>query len=93
MNASRCCVLARRTSSADSRNLHRSKAAAEWGIPTLLLVLTPKCPMCVATYLAMAGIGLSVGAATWLRQSVIAFCLVVIGLLVVRMMMRRRAWV
>jgi hypothetical protein len=49
--------------------------------------------MCVATYLAMAGIGLSVGAATWLRQSVIAFCLVVIGLLVVRMMMRRRAWV
>ncbi|WP_188758218.1 hypothetical protein [Edaphobacter acidisoli] len=45
-------------------------------LPGVLMVLVPKCPMCVAAYLAMAGVGISVSAAAWLRWGVLAACVV-----------------
>lgn len=43
-------------------------------LPGVLMALVPKCPMCVAAYLAIAGVGISVSAATWLRWGLLAIC-------------------
>lgn len=44
-----------------------------WILPATLLALMPKCPVCVAAYVAaLTGIGISFSAATYLRTSLIA---------------------
>lgn len=53
----------------------RVVATTQWVIPTAILVLLPKCPMCLAAYIAMAtGIGIPVAMATWLRAGLITVC-------------------
>ena len=44
-------------------------------VPGGVLALTPKCPLCLGAYVAMAtGIGLSVSAAAILRYAIMAVC-------------------
>lgn len=46
-----------------------------WVMPGATLAVIPKCPACVAGYIAMAtGIGVSVTAAAYLRWSLIVLC-------------------
>jgi hypothetical protein len=46
-------------------------------LPGILLVLMPKCPVCLAAYIALiTGVSIPITAATWLRWSLIVGCIV-----------------
>ena len=67
MNSDRCCE--------DSRPRTFARRCVDvfgWIIPGAILALLPKCPMCLAAYIALwSGIGLSFSAATHLRVSLL----------------------
>jgi hypothetical protein len=88
MNARRCCPVKARAGD-DARPpvsaLRRGGRIAGWIVPTALLALVPKCPACVASYVALAtGIGISLPAATWLRTMLVALCLASLAFVVAR---------
>ena len=50
---------------------------AGWILPSATLALMPKCPACVAAYVALvSGVGISMHAAAWLRSSILVACIV-----------------
>jgi hypothetical protein len=55
--------------------LRRRGEIAGWLVPSVTLALLPKCPVCVAAYVALAtGIGISLPAATCLRAMLVVVC-------------------
>lgn len=65
--------------------LRRGREAATWIIPGTLLALMPKCPMCLATYVALcSGLTLSCSSAHILMRTLTALCLGTLALCVVR---------
>jgi len=57
----------------------RCHGLAGWMLPAGGLILLPKCPACLAAYIAIAtGIGISVSAATYLRVLLLTICVVTI---------------
>jgi hypothetical protein len=91
MSAHACCTpnggaslpLAK-TAEGRNANVVRAGKLGSWLGPSAVLVLLPKCPVCFAGYLALAGVGVSVEAASGLRIGLMAACITVISLLVVR---------
>ena len=62
---------------------------AKWTTPTLILALLPKCPLCIAAYIAIGtGIGVSVSTAAYLRLGLLGFS--VISLLLLTTLTLRR---
>jgi len=60
-----------------------------WLVSGGLLVLIPKCPVCLAGYIAaFSGIGLSVQVASGLRWVLLALCIVSLALLSCRLVRR-----
>jgi hypothetical protein len=56
--------------------LHRAWGGIQWIFPTALLVLMPKCPLCVAAYIALlTGVGVSVATAQWVQVLMVMLCL------------------
>src|SRR5438552_3792469 len=76
--------LTSRTLSADAREAEpeaaaegpRAQRSSQWLFPATLLVLIPKCPLCVAAYVALfTGIGINVATARCLPILMLAICL------------------
>ena len=59
-------------------------------VSALVLVLLPKCPLCLAGYAAMLGIGLSAEAATVVRTAIVVLCTAVIVVAIARSAFARR---
>jgi len=58
-------------------------------VPGAILALMPKCPLCVAAYLALAtGIGISFTTAAYIRSALIAICILFLTCLVARQFLR-----
>ena len=63
----------------------RAWRSTHWLFPTALLVLMPKCPLCVAAYVALfTGIGITVSTARWIQILMLVFCLASLAYLAVR---------
>jgi hypothetical protein len=99
VNAHRCCLV---TSGAMEQNkageriaegdphppsfLRRSLDLTAKVIPVAILAVLPKCPACLAAYVAIGtGIGLSLTAATYLRLSLIVACVASVIFFVAKM--------
>jgi Flp pilus assembly protein TadB len=64
---------------------------AGWTIPSFLLILIPKCPACLAAYLALiTGAGLSITVAVQIRNTLIILCLVSLSYIVFKLFLRAR---
>lgn len=69
----------------------RTRGATAWALPSITLALVPKCPMCVAAYLAIgSGLGVSLTTAAHLRTALVWLCWSTLALLVARLV--ARAW-
>ena len=65
--------------------LRRIWRGIQWLFPAAGMALIPKCPMCVAAYVALfTGVGISVAAAQWIQILMWAICLALLAYLVVR---------
>jgi hypothetical protein len=64
----------------------RTRGAAAWALPSVALALVPKCPMCVAAYLAIGGgLGVSLTTAAHLRTALVWLCWSTLALLAARL--------
>ncbi|HWX18286.1 MAG TPA: hypothetical protein VN578_00120 [Candidatus Binatia bacterium] len=88
MNARHCCPSQTRAGDSARRPVSRLRRGGElagWLVPSAALALLPKCPLCLAAYVALAtGIGLSLPAATYLRTILVVLCAASLVLLTAR---------
>lgn len=104
MKSPTCCAMAAGTARSSRHNAADGKAHpprvarfawAKCSLPTIILALLPKCPACLAAYLALGtGISFSVAAASALRTLLIVSCVVALAWVLVSTLLsawRRRA--
>jgi hypothetical protein len=81
-----CCESRRRAWS------RRGSRALSWIVPGTVIALMPKCPACLAAYIALAtGVGLSLPAAEQLRIAGLAASALALAVLAIRAALRWRA--
>lgn len=67
----------------------KALAFLRWLVPAAILALLPKCPACLAAYVAVStGIGLSLPAATNIRLFLLVACVASLCYLVIRKIRR-----
>jgi len=88
VNALRCCEAKGRAEDNVLRPaswMRRGAKITGWIVPATTLALLPKCPACVAAYVALGtGIGISLPAATFLRGILLALCLMSLAFIIAR---------
>ena len=88
MNSLHCCQMKPDTCrDAHQRRTwsHRAREVAGWIVPGALLALMPKCPMCLAAYVALcSGVTISCSSAHLLMRTLTALCLGTLAICVVR---------
>jgi len=63
-----------------------------WILPSAILVLVPKCPVCLVAYVTLwTGLGLSFSTATYLRDGLLFVCVAALLFLVVERLKRSAA--
>jgi hypothetical protein len=68
----------------------RAWRSIRWLFPATLLVLMPKCPLCVAAYFALfTGVGITVSTARWIQILLLVFCLMALAYFAVGYWRRR----
>ena len=72
-----------------------TSALAQWLVPGAVLVFMPKCPACLAGYVALwSGVGLSLSVASGIRHSLMVvsagMLLFLVGRLALKLLARRR---
>ena len=83
-----CC----RSGTASCRPARRLSKAAASLLPGALLVLLPKCPMCLAAWLAVVtGIGFTATGAAWLRGTLVVLSVAAVAIAAVSILRRRSA--
>lgn len=86
---SACCHAAGRRKS--PTGLRRVREIFAWLVPSASLVLVPKCPACLAAYVALwTGLGLSLSTATYLRWGLLTVCVASLLYLIVERLHRTR---
>jgi hypothetical protein len=77
-----------------SRFARRFRAVTEWLLPSVILVILPKCPLCIIAYIAVAtGFGLSLSVATNLRIFILVACVTVLAYAVAKYLFHLTAMV
>jgi hypothetical protein len=75
MKTGRCCPAAINGKPDSVNKPRRFFLLARWSTPTIILALLPKCPACVAAYVALGtGISLSLEVASLLRTLLVTVC-------------------
>ena len=85
MNGSGCC------SAEPKRRRARGRAgeAAGWVTSAAMLAVMPKCPLCLAGYVALAtGIGMTAATAWYVRTGLLVLCATSLALLALRLVRR-----
>ncbi len=74
-----------------SSPVRRLRGAMQWAVPGAVLVLMPKCPVCVAAYVALiTGVGVSLSTAAHLRILVLMLCFATLAFLAAKSAARRK---
>jgi len=66
-----------------------SLRALGWIVPAVVLVVLPKCPLCLVGYAAVLGIGVSVSTAAFVREGLAIGCVVLLATMIVCLVTRR----
>ena len=75
---------------ASRRLARRLSAAAASILPGAVLVLLPKCPLCLAAWLTVVtGIGFSAAGAAWVRGMLVVFWVAAVALAAAQIIRRR----
>ena len=87
-----CCQIATRNRDHTQPPASRWRQARElagWILPGATLALLPKCPICLAAYVALAtGIGLSLPTARFLRTTILILCVSALVIVIARSLRR-----